>query len=103
MAIANAGPWQSGFLSGFFALIGTHGAHVSFGLVWIVLLGCEIALRGIPPSPPRAFTAWACSGISSLSSGSTSSHSFTCPGFSSMAAAPQSSERSNVYVAGMSR
>jgi cytochrome o ubiquinol oxidase subunit 3 len=49
MAIANAGPWQSGFLSGFFALIGTHGAHVSFGMVWIVLLGCEIALRGLTP------------------------------------------------------
>lgn len=49
MAIANAGPWQRGFLSGFFALIGTHGAHVSFGLVWIVLLGCEIALRRLTP------------------------------------------------------
>lgn len=49
MAVADAGPWRSGFLSAFFALVGTHGAHVSFGLVWIVLLGCEIALRGLPP------------------------------------------------------
>ncbi len=49
MVIANAGPWRSGFLSAFFTLVGTHGAHVSFGLVWIALLGCAIALRGLPP------------------------------------------------------
>lgn len=49
MAVADAGPWRSGFLSAFFALVGTHGAHVSFGLVWIVLLGCELALRGLTP------------------------------------------------------
>jgi cytochrome o ubiquinol oxidase subunit 3 len=49
MAIAGAGPWRSGFLSAFFTLVGTHGTHVSIGLVWIVLLGCEIALRGLNP------------------------------------------------------
>ena len=49
MAAADAGPWRSGFLSAFFTLIGTHGAHVSLGLVWIVLLGCEVALRGLNP------------------------------------------------------
>ncbi|EAQ33976.1 cytochrome o ubiquinol oxidase subunit III [Nitrobacter sp. Nb-311A] len=49
MAVADAAPWRNGFLSAFFALVGTHGAHVSFGLVWIVLLGCEIALRGPTP------------------------------------------------------
>ena len=48
MAAADAGPWRSGFLSGLLhCLIGTHGAHVSLGLVWIVLLGCEVALRGL--------------------------------------------------------
>lgn len=49
MAVVGAGPWRSGFLSAFFALVGTHGTHVSVGLVWIVLLGCEVALRGLNP------------------------------------------------------
>ncbi|ABA04034.1 cytochrome bo3 quinol oxidase subunit 3 [Nitrobacter winogradskyi Nb-255] len=46
MAAAHAGPWQSGFLSAFFTLIGAHGAHVSLGLIWIALLGGELAWRG---------------------------------------------------------
>jgi len=49
MTVADAGPWRSGFLSAFFTLVGTHGAHVSVGLVWIALLGCEVALRGPTP------------------------------------------------------
>jgi cytochrome o ubiquinol oxidase subunit 3 len=49
MAVVDAGPWRSGFLSAFFALVGIHGAHVSFGLVWMILLGCEVALRGPTP------------------------------------------------------
>ncbi|GAB1714961.1 MAG: cytochrome bo3 quinol oxidase subunit 3 [Nitrobacter sp.] len=49
MAVADAGPGRSGFLSAFFTLVGTHGAHVGAGLVWIVLLGCEVALRGLTP------------------------------------------------------
>jgi cytochrome o ubiquinol oxidase subunit III len=49
MAAAGAGPWRSGFLSAFFTLVGAHGAHVTAGLLWIVLLGCEVALRGLNP------------------------------------------------------
>jgi cytochrome o ubiquinol oxidase subunit 3 len=49
MAVADAGPWRSGFLSAFFTLVGTHGVHVSIGLVWIALLGWEVALRGLTP------------------------------------------------------
>jgi cytochrome o ubiquinol oxidase subunit III len=49
MAVAGAGPWRSGFLSAFFPLVSTYGTHVSIGLIWIVLLGCEIALRGLNP------------------------------------------------------
>lgn len=31
--------WQiSAFLSGFFALVGTHGLHIFFGLVWLTVL-----------------------------------------------------------------
>jgi cytochrome o ubiquinol oxidase subunit 3 len=49
MAAAGAGPWRNGFLSAFFTLVGTHAIHVSAGLVWIVLLGCEVTLRGLNP------------------------------------------------------
>ena len=33
-----AGPDRSGFLSAFFTLVGTHGLHVCFGLVWILIM-----------------------------------------------------------------
>jgi cytochrome o ubiquinol oxidase subunit III len=49
MAVAGAGPWRSGFLSAFFTLVGTHGTQVGVGLIWIILLGCEAALRGLNP------------------------------------------------------
>lgn len=32
------GPDRSGFLSAFFALVGTHGLHVTSGLVWMAVL-----------------------------------------------------------------
>jgi cytochrome o ubiquinol oxidase subunit III len=46
MIAAGAGPDRSGFLSAFFTLVGTHGLHVSIGLIWIVVLGIELAVRG---------------------------------------------------------
>lgn len=40
--------WQrSGFLSSYFTLVGTHGAHISVGLLWIVVMGWFIAKRGL--------------------------------------------------------
>jgi cytochrome o ubiquinol oxidase subunit III len=47
MVAAGAGPDRSGFLSAFFTLVGTHGLHVSVGLVWIVILGLEVGVRGL--------------------------------------------------------
>ena len=47
MIAAGAGPTRSGFLSAFFTLVGTHGLHVSMGLVWIVILGAQVALKGM--------------------------------------------------------
>lgn len=39
--------WQrSGFLSAFFTLVGTHGLHITTGLVWIVVLLGQLAKRG---------------------------------------------------------
>lgn len=34
----NAGPDRSAFLSSFFTLVGTHGVHVTCGLVWLLVL-----------------------------------------------------------------
>lgn len=37
----------SAFLSAFFALVGTHGLHVSVGLIWMVGLMLQLKRRGI--------------------------------------------------------
>ncbi len=42
-----AGPDRSGFLSSFFALVGTHGLHVSFGIVWLIVLIVQLKRYGI--------------------------------------------------------
>jgi cytochrome aa3-600 menaquinol oxidase subunit 3 len=43
----------SAFLSGFFILLGTHGAHVSLGIVWIAGILIQLAHRGITPVTAR--------------------------------------------------
>jgi cytochrome o ubiquinol oxidase subunit 3 len=42
-----AGPDRSGFLSAFFTLVGTHGAHVSVGLIWILVMTSQIMVKGL--------------------------------------------------------
>ncbi len=43
--------WQrSAFLSAFFTLVGTHGLHIFFGLIWLGVLLTYIALRGLTKS-----------------------------------------------------
>lgn len=42
-----AGPQRSAFLSSFFALVGTHGLHVTFGIVWLVVLMVQVAKLGL--------------------------------------------------------
>ena len=42
-----ATPQRSAFLSSFFTLVGTHGLHVSFGLVWMVTLMVQVAQHGL--------------------------------------------------------
>ncbi len=42
-----AGPQRSAFLSSFFTLVGTHGLHVTFGIVWLVTLMVQVARRGL--------------------------------------------------------
>ena len=42
-----AGPWTSAFLSAFFTLVGTHGTHVTFGLIWIAVMIGQVAVKGV--------------------------------------------------------
>jgi cytochrome o ubiquinol oxidase subunit 3 len=41
------GPQRNGFLSSYFTLVGTHGLHVTIGLLWIVALMIAISRRGL--------------------------------------------------------
>ncbi|PWI57594.1 cytochrome o ubiquinol oxidase subunit III [Sulfoacidibacillus thermotolerans] len=43
----------SAFLSAFFTLVGTHGAHVSFGIVWMTLILIQLAIHGLTPTTAR--------------------------------------------------
>ena len=52
-----ATPQRSAFLSSFFTLVGTHGLHVSFGLIWLMTLMVQIAWRGIDAANLRRLTA----------------------------------------------
>ncbi|MBY8822441.1 cytochrome o ubiquinol oxidase subunit III [Sphingomonas colocasiae] len=42
-----ATPQRSAFLSAFFTLVGTHGLHVTFGLVWLVTLIVQLGRHGL--------------------------------------------------------
>ena len=42
-----SGPDRSAFLSSFFTLVGTHGLHVSSGLLWIAVMMWQVVSRGL--------------------------------------------------------
>ena len=48
-----AGPQRSAFLSSFFTLVGTHGLHVTFGIIWLVTLMVQVTQRGLTPENMR--------------------------------------------------
>jgi cytochrome o ubiquinol oxidase subunit 3 len=51
-----AGPDRSGFLSAFFTLVGTHGLHVTCGLIWIVVMAAQVIVKGFTgPVTSRLF------------------------------------------------
>jgi heme/copper-type cytochrome/quinol oxidase subunit 3 len=67
------GPQRSAFLSSFFTLVGTHGLHIFFGLVWMVDSSCSCSCadsrrlrRGALATSPCSGTSWILSGYSSL-------------------------------------
>ncbi len=53
MVQEGAGPDRSAFLSSFFALVGTHGLHVTVGLIWLATLMAQVRRRGLIPANAR--------------------------------------------------
>lgn len=40
-------PQRSGYLSAFFTLVGTHGLHVTLGVIWIAVMLVQLGQRGL--------------------------------------------------------
>lgn len=54
---AEGNSWsRSAFLSGFFTLVGTHGLHITIGLIWATVMGVLVLQRGVTPDTLRKFT-----------------------------------------------
>jgi cytochrome o ubiquinol oxidase subunit 3 len=51
------GPQASAFLSAFFTLVGTHGLHVTAGLIWMFIMMIEVTKTGLTG---RAVTRLSC-------------------------------------------
>jgi cytochrome o ubiquinol oxidase subunit 3 len=49
MVRVGAGPSRSAYLSGFWALVGTHGAHVTSGLIWFIYMVAQVIATGLQP------------------------------------------------------
>ena len=47
MIAEGAGPGRSAFLSSFFTLVGTHGLHVSVGILWLIVLMVQLGKFGL--------------------------------------------------------
>ena len=48
-----ATPQTSAFLSAFFTLVGTHGLHVTFGVIWLAVLMVQVQVKGLVPANRR--------------------------------------------------
>jgi cytochrome o ubiquinol oxidase subunit 3 len=51
-----ATPQRSAFLSAFFTLVGTHGLHVTFGLIWLTVMLVQVQQRGLTEDNHRRLT-----------------------------------------------
>jgi cytochrome o ubiquinol oxidase subunit III len=55
--VLSGNSWQrSGFLSAFFTLVGTHGLHITSGLIWMGVMMKQIWRRGLVRSTVRRLT-----------------------------------------------
>ncbi|MFO1417910.1 MAG: cytochrome o ubiquinol oxidase subunit III [Methylotetracoccus sp.] len=53
-----AGPGRSAYLSSFFTLVGTHGVHVTVGLIWLAVMIAQIHLKGLKPAVRSRLARW---------------------------------------------
>jgi cytochrome o ubiquinol oxidase subunit III len=53
MVAEGAGPGRSAFLSAFFALVGTHGVHVTAGLIFLAYMVAQVVAKGLRPNVLR--------------------------------------------------
>ena len=58
MVANGAGPSRSGFLSAFFTLVGTHGVHVTSGLIALIYLVAQVIAKGLQPAVLRRLLCW---------------------------------------------
>jgi cytochrome o ubiquinol oxidase subunit III len=54
-----AAPQRSAFLSAFFTLVGCHGLHVTIGLIWLIIMMVQLAMRGFRPVIERRMLCFA--------------------------------------------
>jgi cytochrome o ubiquinol oxidase subunit III len=55
--VSEGDSWRrSGFLSAFFTLVGTHGLHITVGLLWMVVMMVQVVSRGLKTSVVRRLT-----------------------------------------------
>jgi cytochrome o ubiquinol oxidase subunit 3 len=47
---------RSGFLSSFFTLVGTHGLHITAGLIWMAVMMFKVAKNGIKEGTLKRLT-----------------------------------------------
>jgi cytochrome o ubiquinol oxidase subunit 3 len=53
MIAIGAGPQRSAFLSAFFTLVGCHGLHVTVGLVWLIVMMAQVAVKRLSETVER--------------------------------------------------
>jgi cytochrome o ubiquinol oxidase subunit III len=58
MIAVGATPQRSAFLSAFFALVGCHGLHVTIGLVWLVVMMAQVAVKGFAAAVERRLSCF---------------------------------------------
>lgn len=55
--VSDGHSWQnSAFLSAFFTLVGTHGLHITVGLIWALVLGWQLVKHGLTQGTIRRLT-----------------------------------------------
>jgi cytochrome o ubiquinol oxidase subunit III len=55
--VAEGNSWrESGFLSGFFTLVGTHGLHITTGLIWMIVLMAQVIKKGLVGNTVKRLT-----------------------------------------------